>query len=573
MSKFSSRSKLWMDALKRAVKYFAVTFVCIALSAYLLTTSQRPPIEPFTAQSWIDWYNVDPLTGRSAIIAAAFSCISLIASLYPMFFSDEAKLARERHRVQLDRIEAGEVAIKKIVKDGDRETHARLAQIEAMVSQLIDGKSSPKDIAIAESGAKTTQTTDPDVAGLIADGKVKEGFSLLRQRAEASDAVLENARAEALTRWRALAEMAFPRNVAESLSAYLRVVALAPDDFEAHLNLARIHMFSGDTIGHANNAREAIKLAPDKRAKMAALDTLGDALVKQVDLPGAEKAYYDALAIAKSLAMIGDTVIGVKIDGQAAWDLHSVLHKVGEVLVKKLEYPAAIEAHNEGLAIARALVDAVPGYAPLARALSVSLAKVGTVHWEMSEFGAAQEAFTEWYGISKSLSEIDETNQEAQRDFEVCLGKIGGVRLAQSDLSGAKSAFMEGLDIARKLAVVDHSNAMFQSDLSACLLHLGNVNYDLADFSGALAAYDEALSVASMVAEKNDSNAEAQINLGICHSNVAQGLVAMGDIKQARKHFASARLIFSSLSEGAPDHADLLRFAAQAEEDAERLNA
>ena len=92
--------------------------------------------------------------------------------------------------------------------------------------------------------------------------------------------------------------------------------------------------------------------------------------------------------------------------------------------------------------------------------------KIGNMHVAQGDIPAALIAYEEGLGIARTLIQQDPRNAEWQRDLSVSLNQIGDVHVAQGDIPAALIAYQEGLGIARTLSQQDPRNAQWQNDLA-----------------------------------------------------------------------------------------------------------
>jgi len=371
---------------------------------------------------------------------------------------------------------------KTVVRDGEltrrearREAELnrrQFAEVKDMLAALQASRSADAPPPTAETVANATQAatelvrsgdaSDVRAADLFAKGDVAAGFATLRAAAQSADR-------DAAERWRRLGALAYSVNVAEALAAYSRAADRDHGDFSTHIFIARLCGAAGRTPQREEAARTALAAAANIYERSIALDELGDVLSTRSDLTG------------------------------------------------------ALEAHEEGLKIAR------------------------------------------------KLAADDPSNTERLRDVSVSLERIGDVLRTRSDLTGALEAYEEGLKIARKLAADDPSNAERLRDASVSLNKVGDVLGTRSDLTGALEAYEEGLQNARKLAADDPSNAQRQIDLGVSLAKLAQVAEARGDQRMACVRFSEARDLFGELSARAPDHHRLKIMAEAAASEAARV--
>jgi len=222
---------------------------------------------------------------------------------------------------------------------------------------------------------------------------------------------------------------------------------------------------------------QVLALAPDD---VRAAIELGDLHVTTGDLTAALRSYRDALAIAERLASADP--------GNAGWqhDLSVSHNKTGDVQVAQGDLAAALRSYRASHDIFERLASADPGNAAWQRALSVSHGKIGDVQRAQGDLTAALRSYRASHDIFERLASADPGNAAWQRDLSVSHSKIGDVQVAQGDLVAALRSYRVSHDIFERLASADPGNAGWQRDLSVSLERIGDVQRAQGDLAAAL---------------------------------------------------------------------------------------
>jgi tetratricopeptide (TPR) repeat protein len=104
--------------------------------------------------------------------------------------------------------------------------------------------------------------------------------------------------------------------------------------------------------------------------------------------------------------------------------------------------------------------------------------------------------YEEGMKIARTLVEKDKDNSRSPRDLAISLDKAGDTKLKLTDAKGALAYFEEGLAIRKAIADADKSNYTYRRDVSLTLDRIGAANLDLDDIPASLAAAEESLAIA-----------------------------------------------------------------------------
>jgi tetratricopeptide (TPR) repeat protein len=489
-------ARVWAG-LRRASVYALLIALLVLLTAGALTDNARMKTLPVLG--WLCRHK-----GYATLVCALGSAGSLVIGVFQVWFSKSAKLATEAHFRRLEAMErrlSGQIAdVGGKVEAADtrnvdehHRTQAEMAGIKAIVAGLQsqrakeDGESlpaaSPEALAAAQTAAATIvrspSVTAQRAGELIAEGRVTEGFSALRQAATAAET-------DAAENWRTLGALAFLVSVAEARDAYERAAALDPSDVWTHIFLARLHRATGSTAKAEAAARRAITVAIDPHDRKCALDEFGDVAVAEGDLAAARKAYENGFAIAKDLL--------TRDPGNTEWkrDLAISYQVLGDVAVAGGDLLAARESYENGFAIAKELSVRDPGDTELKRDLSVSYNKLGDVAWAAGDQLAARKSYESCLALAKGLTTRDVGNTQWQRDLALSYDRVGDVAVAEGDLPAARKAYEASLDIRKDLTARDPANTEWKRDLAISHGKLGQFAEASGDLTYACCSFREA---------------------------------------------------------------------------------
>jgi tetratricopeptide (TPR) repeat protein len=129
-----------------------------------------------------------------------------------------------------------------------------------------------------------------------------------------------------------------------------------------------------------------------------------------------------------------------------------LLNNLGDVLVAQGKLPEALEVYQQGLAIARHLIEQDKANGAWQRDLAMSYEKIGEVLTAERKLAEALDAHQQSLKIRQVLAEQDKTNGGWQRDLAMSYDRIGEVLEAQGKLPEALDAYRHYFDISDMLA-------------------------------------------------------------------------------------------------------------------------
>ena len=94
--------------------------------------------------------------------------------------------------------------------------------------------------------------------------------------------------------------------------------------------------------------------------------------------------------------------------------------------------------------------------------------------------------YDEGLGMARKLLEKDSANPRSERDVAFSLDKVGDVKLKAGDAKGALGAFEEGLGLRKKIADTSKANYQYQRDVLFSLNRVGDAKVALGDVPGGL---------------------------------------------------------------------------------------
>ncbi len=106
-------ARSWRDwavmAIRNAAWFLIFSGVGIVLTGCLVANGDRPPVDPLSWKSWLDWWMADPRSAAAPTITSAIAVLGLLGTVFQIFVS---RAGREALRGLLERISFAEDAIR-----------------------------------------------------------------------------------------------------------------------------------------------------------------------------------------------------------------------------------------------------------------------------------------------------------------------------------------------------------------------------------------------------------------------------------------------------------------------------
>jgi tetratricopeptide (TPR) repeat protein len=267
----------------------------------------------------------------------------------------------------------------------------------------------------------------------------------------------------------------------------------------------------------------------DKLEPIGRLDILGDVAKKA-------KEYLDRLP--------KELVTASRLEQHAV-----MLTNLGNVLEAQGKLQEALETDQQGLAIAKALVDEDKANSGWQRDLSISYEKLGEVLMAQGQLQEALEAYQQTLAIIKRLTEKDKTNFGWQRDLSVSYEKVGDVLMSQGKLQEALEVYQQDLANMKSLVEQDKTNSGWQRDLAFGYASVGDVLMAQGQLQEALEAYQQSLKIQQRLTGQDKTNSDWQRDLSFGYEKVGNGLLAQGKLQEALAAYRQRLAIARALAE------------------------
>ena len=274
--------------------------------------------------------------------------------------------------------------------------------------------------------------------------------------------------------WRQLGALSLVDGAGDALAAYTRAADLAPDDPDAQMLLGVLHLRAGNLTKAEAAFRRQIELGNDAPegapARYRGQTMLGD-------VRAARHAHDEALAAYREAQREVNVLLEASPDQMSLRrDLSVTYDRIGDVLVDKGEFDAALQSYRQGQQIAEALARGC-GRAnlDLHRDLSVSYDRIGDILEKKGDLQGALESFTWGLAIAKALAKRDPANAEWQWDLSVSYERVADLLSAQGQTDEALKHYRRGLALAEELSPRKPTDAGWQRDLAVSFHKIGSL--------------------------------------------------------------------------------------------------
>jgi tetratricopeptide (TPR) repeat protein len=439
----------------------------------------------------------------------------------------KAKEDAERRAEQEKRAKEGAEAREKAERELRREQEARAAEAEKAQRFQAERAKEAEDFARAQKEAASKLRRRAVVMAMIACVAVTALIllTLIALRWRESELARTAANAHRLAAESSAKQANEMREQAEGLINFM--LLYLRDKLEPIGRLDLLDDVAKKAKKYLDTLPKELVTAARLEQQTGMLENLGDVRVAQGKLQEALDAYQQGLAIAKRLAE--------EDKSNAGWqrDLSVSYNKVGGVLEVQGKLQDAMDAYQQSLNIRRTLADQDKSNAGWQRDLSVSYERVGNVLEAQGKLQDALDAYQQSLNIRRTLADQDKSNAGWQRDLSVSDEKVGGVLEAQGKLQDALDAYQQGLAISKRLADQDKSNAGWQQDLSVSYEYVGGVLEAQGKPQDALDAYQQSLNIRRTLADQDKSNSGWQRDLSASYDKVGGVLEAQGKLQDA----------------------------------------
>lgn len=281
-----------------------------------------------------------------------------------------------------------------------------------------------------------------------------------------------------------------------------------------------------------------------RQRRAVALDSLGDLLLQQGDLSGADRALQESLSLSELLARedpnnrswqrsvavtqskiadlqreqgdleqaIAMQRLALTVLDQLAqespdapdrqYDLSLAHERLGAILEAQGELTEALKAYQARQIIITSLCTQDPTRTDWQHDLAVSYGAVGNVRKGLGDSEGALAAYRKFAELMDQLTARDTDRPEWRHDAGISQEKIGDTLAARGDLNGAAAAYRRFAAISRDLAALDPRHIQFQRDHAAALTRLALISERSGNLAEASRLQQDSSTILESVAAK-----------------------------------------------------------------------
>jgi tetratricopeptide (TPR) repeat protein len=318
------------------------------------------------------------------------------------------------------------------------------------------------------------------------------------------------------------------------------------------IQFARNYAILGDTgkqFARANQALDLLaSLAAEKpndvtyqRDLSIAHDEIGDVLKTQGNWPEALQAYRQSLAIRERLAHADSE--------NTAWqfDLIFSYQRIGDVELELGHLAEAANNFSTRHAILARLTAQEPNDTQLQWLLADSYLRLGRVHEQQGNLAGAFASYQTCREIMEQLANTDPDNGGWQFDLAFAYRRIGEVEFARGHLNEAAESYAARHAILSELAAKDPTNARWQYEFAISHEAIGDAYKWQSKLADAFAAYTSYHDIMDRLTKGDPKNTDWQYDLAYSYRRMGEVDLARGQLPQAANSFAAWHAILSSL--------------------------
>jgi serine/threonine protein kinase/class 3 adenylate cyclase len=231
------------------------------------------------------------------------------------------------------------------------------------------------------------------------------------------------------------------------------------------------------------------------------------------------------------------------------------LRQIGHVRMQGGDLPAAMAAHRESLALAKALAERDPDNTAWLKGLGESHFWVGYVDWRQSHLDEALERFQAYLAVAEDLTRREPEEPAWKLELAYAVSNIASVLEARGELERALGHFRRSLDIRARLVEKSPERFDWKMDLASAHTKLARVLAQTGDLQEALDHYRADLEIKQAILGQRPADAALLQEIATCHSYVGGALEDVGQIEASIQHLQEAREIVEALVQKDPANA------------------
>lgn len=300
----------------------------------------------------------------------------------------------------------------------------------------------------------------------------------------------------------------------------------------------------------------AVKLAAaDPQSGLAQSDVamlrekLGDLQLQLGDTAAALQSHQDSLAIREKLAANASK----NIQDQ---DNLAVSHlKLGDIQLQTGDRAAAMSSFQNSLEIANKLMQEHPENARAQRGVAIAYERIGDLQLTSSNTAAAATSYESSRELFEKLAADDPQNVKAQYGLATVHERRGDVQLQLGNPRAALAAYRNSCEIFDALATSDPENTRTQRGVATAYEKLGDMQLKSGDLAAAQASHQKSWDIRNMLATDDPQNVEAQVDLGTSYQKLGDVQLQLENSDAALAFYQSSREIREKLAGNNPQDA------------------
>jgi len=237
----------------------------------------------------------------------------------------------------------------------------------------------------------------------------------------------------------------------------------------------------------------------------------------------------------------------------------TALNQIGEVRIQQGDLTSAMEAFQESLSLAEALVERNPDNDRWALGSGTTHFWIGHVHWLRRDLDRAIDHFREYLAVTSLLAKADVNNQKWKQELSYAHGNVGTILQEQGKRQAALAHFKSSLLLKQALVEAAPTNAARRFDLSNALNKVGWLQESIGELDQALEHYIEDISIKGSLVRENPTQTHWRYRLAVSHTFAAALLEARGVPSDALSHFRTTIKLLDELVSLDPTNLSWLR--------------
>jgi serine/threonine protein kinase len=224
------------------------------------------------------------------------------------------------------------------------------------------------------------------------------------------------------------------------------------------------------------------------------------------------------------------------------------LTQLGQVRVDQGDFPTAMRAFRQSLALATGLArrDTLNGEWQLG--LGASHYWVGFIHWRQNDLDSALAHFVPYLRITETLVARRPDSLNYRLELGAATSNIGSVKETKGDLTGALASFRASIAAKEYVVRRDSSKLDWQVSLANSYNSAGVIQRKLGDLAGAERTHRAELALKQRLVARDPGNAQYLMYLALAESYLGELLVMQGNVAAGAASIDSARAKYSLLA-------------------------